>query len=518
MILALPPAPYPLSPCLTLVLAHAMASGILRKHKGELSLKPGDNKCLLLHVPKVARFVSVLEWDSYVNHIAVGIFSLCNELDLNGFDTEIIHLGIEKYLDPSYSIAQYIKQSGVKLVGMSLHWHFQSYDTIEVARAIKRENPDTFIVLGGYTASCYAGEILAEYPFIDAVIKGEGEVPIVQLAKKVASADYDLEHIPNLYWRKNGRVEVNTEHFVATSEELDQFSFYTKLPKLRNSSLYFRLDVAMCCKRVNGQGIDISQPQFQPFQSTNEVHTVCLGRGCAGNCAWCGGGAKALKKIINRNCISWRSPQKVAEEMFMLRAKYDVRYFAFCFDPTPWERSRLTELFRILGKSQEKIRVFFECFGLPTKEFLSEFKSNLSEDSVIAISPELANEKLRRFYKSFSFTNAEFENILMRMDDMKMHATLFFTDIPGIAKEDSKETANYVKYLCNKFGSTVDAYIFPISHFEPAAPWTENPSKYGIHFERKTFKDFYQEHCDPVISWESPEFTGVEAAKSAKRE
>ena len=68
-------------------------------------------------------------------------------------DTEIIHVGMEKLLNLKFSISQYVKQSGAKFIGMSLHWHFQSYDTIEVARAIKKENPDTYIVLGGYTAS-----------------------------------------------------------------------------------------------------------------------------------------------------------------------------------------------------------------------------------------------------------------------------------------------------------------------------------------------------------------------------
>lgn len=440
----------------------------------------------------------------------MGIFSLCNELDLNGFDTEIIHLGVEKLLNNKFSIAQYVKHSGVKLLGMSLHWHFQSYDTIEVARAIKKENPDTFIVLGGYTASCYAEEILTEYPFIDAVIKGEGEIPIVQLAKKVACDDYDLEHIPNLYWRKNGKVAANQETFVATSEDLDRFSFYSKLDKLKNNSLYLKVDVGMSCKRVERGGVSIAQATFQP---TNEIHTICLGRGCAGNCAWCGGGARALKKIINRNCISWRSPQIAADEIFMLRAKYDVRYFYFCFDPTPWERSRLIELFRILGKSEEKVRIFFECFGLPTKEFLQEVKDNLREDSVIAISPEFASEKLRRIYKSFSFTNAELEKTLMRMDDLKIHATLYFTDVPGITKEESRETTNYAKSLCRRFPATVDARVLPIVDFEPAAPWTENPSKYGVHFDKKTFKDFYREHSEPVISWESPEFSGIEGAR-----
>lgn len=466
-------------------------------------MKLNGNKCLLLHVPTIAKFVSKFEWDSFVNHIAMGLFSLCNELDSGGFDTEIIHLGLEKYLDPHFSISQYVRQSGARFIGMSLHWHFQSYDTIEVARAIKKANPDTFIVLGGYTASCYAEEILREYPFIDAVIKGEGEASIARLAKQIASGEQNLGGIPNLYWRHNGKVEANTEHFVATSEDLDRFSFYTKLDKLKNRSIYLRLIVGMSCKRVNRDGVNVCETDFQP---TNEIHTICLGRGCAGNCAWCGGGAKALKKIINRSCISWRDPRLVAEEILMLRAKYDVRYFFMCFDPTPWERSRLMELFRLLGKSGEKIRIFFECFGLPTKEFLMEFKNNLSADSIIAISPEFANEQLRRRYKSFSFTNKEFENILTRMDDMKMHATLFFTDIPGLTKEESRETADYVKYLCKKFGSTIDAYVYPIDRYEPGAPWTENPARYGVHLERKTFRDFYLEHSDALISWESPEW------------
>ena len=151
----------------------------------------------------------------------------------------------------------------------------------------------------------YAEEILAEYPFIDAVIKGEGEIPITQLAKKVACGESDLEHIPNLCWRNNGKVELNKETFVATSEQLSSYSFYSKLDKLKNSALYLRVNLGMSCKRVKRGGIDSSESVFQP---DNEIHTICLGRGCAGNCAWCGGGAKALKQIISRDCISWRDP------------------------------------------------------------------------------------------------------------------------------------------------------------------------------------------------------------------
>ena len=86
--------------------------------------------------------------------------------------------------------------------------------------------------------------------------------------------------------------------------------------------------------------------------------------------------------------------------------------------------------------------------------------------------------------------NAELESILMKMDDLKIHATLYFTDVPGMTKRESLETTNYAKYLCRTFPAIVDARVFPIVDFEPAAPWTENPSKYGLPFQSKNVQGF----------------------------
>lgn len=468
------------------------------KSKHKLSIEKKE-KCLLVHVPKVDTFASNSRWTSIINFISMGIFSLCHQLESNGFNTEIIHLGLEKYLNQDFSISRYVKDYDIKFIGMSLHWHFQSYDTIEVARAIKKENPGTYIVLGGYTASCYAEEILAEYPFIDAIIQGEGEASIAKLAKKILYGEGEFENIPNLYWRENGEIKKYVKTFVATSEDLDNFSFYSELKRLKNHLSYLKLSLRMHYIRDNDNNF---------FENTtcNSIKTICLGRGCTGNCTWCGGGANALKKIINRDFISWRSPQKVAEEILMLKKEYDVNHFYICFDPTPSEQTRIIELFRILGQSGEKISIFFECFRLPTKDFMLEFKANLSENSIIAISPEFANEKLRDFHKSFSFTNDELENVLEIMGDLKLNAMLFFTDIPSLTKENSDETVDYVKYLREKFISVKNAFILPINDYEPGAPWTENPSKYGVNFETKTFKDFYLEHSEPIISWESSDF------------
>lgn len=465
--------------------------------KNEASIEYRKKDCLLLHVPKITKYNRNLGWTSFNNFIAMGLFSLCNQLEKNGFNTEIVNIGIEKHLDKNFSIADYIKDLNIKFVGLSLHWHFQTYDTIEVARAIKLKNPNVFIFLGGYTASCYAEEILTNFPFIDAVIKGEGEIPIVELARKVINNKGSYESIPNLCWRKHRRVKLNSEIFVATSDDLDTFSFYSELERLKNYSFYLQTDVVSGFEKNNNKKFIVDR---------KEIHTICLGRGCTGNCGWCGGGADALKKITNRNHISWRSPEKVAEEIFMLQDKYNVNNFYFCFDPTPSDQKHIIKLFELLGKAKEKVFVFFECFGLPTENFLSAFKKNLSEDSVVVLSPEFANEKLRLLHRSFYFTNEELESTLESMEKQEIKSVLFFTSIPTSSIDDNKETSDYIKYLRGKYSFICSIFNFPINRFEPAAPWTENPEKYGLKNylpREKTFKDFYLEHSSLRISWES---------------
>ncbi|MBO6181771.1 cobalamin-dependent protein, partial [bacterium] len=153
--------------------------------------------CLLIHVPQVRGF-SKKDFKLFINYIAIGVFSMCNELAKNKFKPQIIHLGVEKSFDADFDIADYVKKNKIKMVGLSLHWHYQAYDTLNVARKIKEINPDTFIFLGGIMSSAFADDIIKKYSYIDAVIKGEGEKSIVELAQKIHSQDKNLSSVSNL--------------------------------------------------------------------------------------------------------------------------------------------------------------------------------------------------------------------------------------------------------------------------------------------------------------------------------
>lgn len=80
--------------------------------------------------------------------------------------------------------SDYVESRGVKYVGFSLHWHPQTYDSLEAARQLKFDFPHVFIVFGGYTASYFAKQILERYAFVDAVVRGEGEIPLATLIKQ----------------------------------------------------------------------------------------------------------------------------------------------------------------------------------------------------------------------------------------------------------------------------------------------------------------------------------------------
>ena len=72
------------------------------------------------------------------------------------------------------------------LAGFSLCFH-QLFASLAAARAVKKVCPELPIVFGGSSCAGAAGESLARvFPFIDHIISGEGEEPLLALCRKLA--------------------------------------------------------------------------------------------------------------------------------------------------------------------------------------------------------------------------------------------------------------------------------------------------------------------------------------------
>ena len=79
---------------------------------------------------------------------------------------------------------------------------------LSLASRIKKSHPDSLVILGGFTSTFFAREIIKDHQYVDAVIMGEAEEALLEFAGTVDSSKSFLE-VPNLCFRNNGTVKVN---------------------------------------------------------------------------------------------------------------------------------------------------------------------------------------------------------------------------------------------------------------------------------------------------------------------
>ena len=62
-------------------------------------------KAIIVHIPSLSKNKDG-ELESSINYCATGLFSLASEIQKEKFSVEIIHLGIEKYLNKILTLKQ----------------------------------------------------------------------------------------------------------------------------------------------------------------------------------------------------------------------------------------------------------------------------------------------------------------------------------------------------------------------------------------------------------------------------
>lgn len=97
-------------------------------------------------------------------------------------------------------------------IGISCTAIAQAEEAIRLSESIKQVNPDVFIFIGGYFPTIYYEEIMARTSAIDAIVRGEGEIPALQIIEHLEKKKYPpLDEIPNLVWKKDGHIAASRE-------------------------------------------------------------------------------------------------------------------------------------------------------------------------------------------------------------------------------------------------------------------------------------------------------------------
>lgn len=449
-------------------------------------------KTLLLHVPKFNNFYKPIGDFVWLTYMPMGLLAIADYASKNGSDVEVVHLGVEWARNREFDVAELVRDKPeIRAVGLSLHWHHQSYDVIEVARRIKQIRNDIFIFLGGDTASFFHDEILSDYPMIDGILRGHGEKPLLHLVNALKNGEM-LSAVPNLSWRDNGGVRKNGLDYVGDAEGISDLN-YTNFSLLRNSETYVRY---LGLPFFYAKGFTMER-NFKMFTLKSPMFPVPIGRGCPFNCTWCGGSHIPQQRSINMlKGFIYRSHNSVIESVVQaMDAGY--RLIQSGMDPEPATQQYFIELWQRMRREGIKIDWVFECNGLPSDVFIQEFKKTFpGSDSVIVLSPETGNEDLRMKHKGPGFTTGALIDKMDQIDRLGITSELFFTfGLPGENRIILEDTIKLQKFMRKRYRHLRAIRTLSVE-MEPGAPWQLEPERFGIVTDRRCFNDFYNAHSE----------------------
>ena len=98
-------------------------------------------------------------------------------------------------------------------------WNIEN--VLYIAESIKKVNPSVKIILGGHEVSYDSSVILENNPYVDFIIRGEGEKPMKALLDSLANGEA-FDACPSLTYRENGEIKENP---LSTPGHLNEYEF-----------------------------------------------------------------------------------------------------------------------------------------------------------------------------------------------------------------------------------------------------------------------------------------------------
>lgn len=184
---------------------------------------------------------------------------------------------------------------------------------ILLAYEIKRIHPECTVCLAGPQASIVAKETLENYPLIDFVAIGEGELTIEGILQGVKTKDYS--ECKGIAYRENGNVIVSpNEDLIQNLDELPLLDY-----KLLN---------------------------FVP----HDIISIEVGRGCPYSCTFC------TTNDFWKRKYRIKSPQRIFSELSYLYYEFGIKKFGFEHDLFLINKRSVVELCNLIKESDLKIR------------------------------------------------------------------------------------------------------------------------------------------------------------------
>lgn len=221
----------------------------------------------------------------------LGLAWLAAPLEAAGIGVEIFDPQVDRR-----GFSEVLREAHPRIVGIGTTTSAR-FRAFGYATETKRFDPEIPVVLGGSHATCTAHDTLTHLPQVDAVVVGEGEITMLELARRLLDGRHDLTGILGLWHRRDGKIV--SEPPRPRERDLDSLGIPAR--HLLPNALY---------------GLE------NEFVGGTAFHIVAS-RGCPFACTFC-----SVAKIWGHE-IAYRTPQHVAGEMELLRDGHGAKGYRF---------------------------------------------------------------------------------------------------------------------------------------------------------------------------------------------
>ncbi len=425
----------------------------------------------------------------------MGSVSLMNLLSKNGFEVAGCNVGMEESMNREFDVAKWLNQHDFKAVTIDLHFNAHSYDAIRLAQISKEVNPNAPVIMGGFTATHFAREIVEGFSDVDVVIKGDAEGSIISVAKKVCSDSHGkLAEIPNVCYRDGDSVKNNPLGYVATAENLNSQDF-TDTKFLQNEEKY---------KRTFFEGY--SQ------EATEDRCWISAGRGCIYSCSYCGGSKMSHYRLCGRKQPVFRSPSRLAEDVARLYTS-GVDVVMSSHDLQIPGKKYWTDFFTEVRRQGADIGIYMGIWQLFGRDFLDDLAKTFDlSRSWLVMSPTSGNEAVRRF-NGKHYSNHDLLERIHWLKEYEAQLELYFgIHLPKESRTSHDESIKLAKKIQKIFPpQKLKLFCQPIM-LDPCCLMSEFPDKFETKPLISSFRDYYEnnkKYYEKLRGNEPPEFPHI---------
>jgi len=239
---------------------------------------PATNKIVLFYPP----------YDGPPLGAPLSLLCLASPLLRSGFEVKLV----DNLLYPDYEEAILRETEDALCLGISVLTGPHIGAAVRVSRAVKKLRPKMPIVFGGWHSSLATQQTLAE-PFVDAVVRGQGELTLLELAQRIADGR-DWRGVRGLSFKDaDGRVLHEPERPVANINDLPAPAYHLAEP-----------------------GIYAAASGLRQLAYTSSV-------GCPYQCNYC------TDQVFYKRRFNAYRVERVVDELAELVPRYDIEHVPF---------------------------------------------------------------------------------------------------------------------------------------------------------------------------------------------